>query len=87
MPRIQTKHHEGVAVQWTGDMDALRELKPYKGDIMARKRLDAPGILVLEGRANGAVVEEGDWVIKGPDDFLYPCRKDAFDKIYEVINE
>ena len=65
----------------------------------AQKPPDAPGaafasfglngmgqveIFTLEGIHTGKV---GDWIIRGVENELYPCRDDIFRKTYEPVDE
>jgi hypothetical protein len=40
-------------------------------------------IKTLEGEMIG---NEGDWIIKGINNELYPCKKDIFEKTYEKVD-
>lgn len=73
------------AVQWKGDnlaeildMDAERK-------VIKNKLSDALTIETLEGDHEA---KKFDWIIKGVNGELYPCKPDIFEKTYEkVIDE
>lgn len=45
---------------------------------------DGPGLLIptLEGVM---LANPGDWIIKGVEGELYPCKPDIFEKLYDLI--
>ena len=45
---------------------------------------NVPYIETLEGKL---WVSEGDWIIKGINGELYPCKPDIFEKTYEKVNQ
>lgn len=52
------------------------------GQILVRK--DAVEIVTLEGTMRG---DRGDWIIRGVQGELYPCKPDIFDATYEAVPE
>ena len=58
--------------QWWIDTKGITVLAPY----------DEALIPTLEGVMK---VSKGDWVIKGINDEIYPCKDDIFRKIYEKV--
>ena len=77
------------AIQFTGDnMDEFKEfvgaenIQCYleSGDGMFR-------IVSIKTDSGINSVGVGDWVIKGTEGEVYPCKPDVFDKIYEKVDE
>ena len=72
------------AIQWTGDnFDELATLggaHEYEQDFLS----DNVTIKTLEGDMKA---QKGDWVIKGVNGELYPCKPDIFEKTYEAVLE
>ena len=45
---------------------------------------DGPGLLILT--LGGPILAyPGDWIIKGVEGELYPCKPDIFDKIHDLV--
>lgn len=74
------------AVQLTKDsLDELAEFCGYNiGDV--ENPLHGNGILIetLEGNM---LASKGDWIIKGVNGEVYPCKPDIFEKTYEKVAE
>lgn len=69
------------AIQWTGDnWDEIAEFSPYgiKHNFLARSL----EIDTLEGKMTA---ECEDWIIKGVQGEIYPCKPDIFLKTYEAV--
>jgi hypothetical protein len=76
------------AVQWTGDN--WDEVASFMGSVaegneadIARQMAAADGrirICTLEGTMAASL---GDWIIRGVQGELYPCKPDIFDQTYE----
>ena len=88
------------AIQWTGDnMEAIAKFLdsayindnfvPLYGHNYRFKEtyyLHQPTLFIctLEGEMKARV---NDFIIKGVDGEFYPCRKDIFEKTYEIVND
>lgn len=77
------------AIQWDGMQTTyekiITELDPNKKYVLPLLRDSKIHIHTLEGDHEGRM---GDWVIKGVNGELYPCKPDIFKKTYEpVTNE
>lgn len=72
------------AVQWTGDNFA--DVAKLGDNIMGPygRELAHLEIPTLEGRM---VANLGDWVIRGVNGEVYPCKPDIFEKTYEPAQE
>ncbi|MEU4225816.1 hypothetical protein AB0F17_16100 [Nonomuraea sp. NPDC026600] len=83
MPRFRKRPVEIEAVQWTGDnvnelWDAFSAENIYGP---TEKNPDWLIITTLEGDMRANV---GDWIIKGVQGELYPCKPDIFEATYEA---
>ncbi len=85
------------AVKWTGlqsDLDKMiswfgvyRSLKNPSGkyeSISWDKLKSEINIETLEGTM---IASKGDWIIKGVEGELYPCKPAIFEKTYEEVND
>ncbi len=78
------------AVQWTGDSDsfnAIQKLNRHNPKhIISYDEGDKADVYLmiptLEGNMKALI---GDWVIKGVNGEIYPCKPDIFEKTYEEL--
>lgn len=72
------------AVQWTGDN--FGEIGAFSENIYGPYGKDIPHIEIetIEGRM---IANVGDWIIKGVEDEVYPCKESIFIKTYELVFE
>lgn len=72
------------AIQYDGTENSVVEILQMKETNSSAKsiRVDAGDLLIhtLEGVMRA---DKGDWIIKGVNGELYPCKPDIFDKTYE----
>jgi len=90
MSKYRKKPVEVEAVRYTGDN--LDEVKQFMGAQAKAEQglLPGPGrgmhegvyIYTLEGTMTASV---GDWIIRGVQGELYPCRPDIFEDTYEPV--
>jgi hypothetical protein len=77
------------AFQWPSNenlpdwaLDALRTgkiiqtLHPYKPNT---------SVLAVQTLEGTIYAQENDWIIKGVNDEIYPCKPDVFQKTYEMV--
>lgn len=87
MARYKTKHFEIEAVQFLGDLEAVREEFP---DINLDIEEDFAGfrnVIVYDHlQVTWVVVNNGDFIIKGMEGEFYPCAEKVFKAKYEVVN-
>ncbi len=67
------------------DMEG-QQMGGFVGDGDCDGDRDGPGLLIptLEGLMLG---KPGDWIIKGIDGELYPCKPDIFEATYEAVEK
>ena len=74
------------AIQYDGTENSVVEILQLKETASSARsiRVDAGDLLIstLEGVMRA---DKGDWIIKGVNGDLYPCKPDIFDKTYEPI--
>lgn len=74
------------AIQWMGDSAEFRKwLYSLGGGVELEVVIwnsDGLHIETLEGRMH---VSQGDWVICGTSNELYPCKPDIFAEVYEPV--
>lgn len=71
------------AVKWDGDFDT-------KPDWMRNNLslwVDVEGNLVIETLEGQMTADVGDFVIKGTEDEIYPCKPDIFQVSYDEVDE
>lgn len=69
---IEAVHYDGTfPTDFLGDTDSVRSAGDGTGSIE---------IITLEGTMRADV---GDWIIRGVQGELYPCKPDIFDATYE----
>ena len=92
MSKFRSKIVEIEAVQWSGKglsppiphwiVDCLVRGKGRPGSISRNgERLE---IFTLEGTMTAL---PGDWIIRGTEGELYPCKPSVFDRKYELVED
>lgn len=70
------------AVQWKGDnlaeVGTLGSAREYEQDFLSED-------LVIHTLEGDMTARKGDWIIKGINGELYPCKPDIFEKTYEPV--
>ena len=86
MPNFRKKPVVIEAIHYDGTENSVVEILQMKETNSSAKsiRVDAGDLLIhtLEGVMRA---DKGDWVIKGVNGELYPCKPDIFDKTYEPV--
>lgn len=82
------------AVQWNGLN--LEEIKDFVGDSLIynindaawKVGKDAPTVHIKIKTLEGTMVAKaGDYIIRGVNGEIYPCKADIFEKTYEEVTE
>lgn len=88
MPKYQKKQIVVDAIQWTGGnwSDVWDFINDEKGDMRTySQQLDKTiKIRTLEG---DMIANVNDWIIRGVEGEIYPCKPRIFDKTYEPVEE
>lgn len=71
------------AVQWLGSMGAVIELVGH--DLPTAGRPHPDGSLAIQTLEGTMIVSPNDWIIKGVNGEVYPCKPDIFEKTYEAV--
>lgn len=90
MPKFRSKEVEIEAVQWNGAgmspplpdwiKTALMKNPEEPGGIM--RMGDTIHVFTLEGTM---IARAGDWIIRGTEGELYPCKPSVFERKYEPV--
>lgn len=80
---VRVSKHMGLEPQWFADAVTNRAVITHGMGKFGEDRVYVE-IDTLEGRMLG---NEGDWIIKGVQGELYPCRNDIFAATYEAVAE
>lgn len=82
MPKFRKKPVVIEAVRWDGDLTTVEPLLIGSTTRELEQDLIDPSLVIrtLEGNMRADV---GDWIIKGVNGELYPCKPDIFEKTYE----
>lgn len=87
MPNFRKKPVVIEAIQYDGTENSVVEILQLKETNSSAKsiRVDAGNLLIhtLEGVMRA---DKDDWIIKGVNGELYPCKPDIFEKTYEPYN-
>lgn len=72
------------AVQWVGDVESFREIQALNPDakLFPQWKSDTIAIPTLEGELTANL---GDYIIKGVQGELYPCKPDIFKQTYDEL--
>lgn len=72
------------AVQWTGynDTEVFRFFEQGNRSVVFERAVDILLIPTLEGVMTA---KYGDWIIRGIQGELYPCKPDVFEQTYEMV--
>ena len=71
------------AFQWTGDADQIDDPVWIVEAIKTGKVIIGQGILQIETLEGVMEAKPGDWIIKGVQGEIYPCKPDIFEQTYE----
>lgn len=90
MPKFRSKVVEIEAIQWNG-MGLSLPIPEFILDAL-RKPMGSPGSIVRNGGFLEVHTLEGimsaspnDWIIRGTEGELYPCKPSVFERKYEAI--
>ena len=70
------------AVRWTGENDS--EILKFTSCDSVRIYYDEIEIHTLEGNM---IASKNDWIIRGIQGELYPCKPDIFEETYELVEK
>lgn len=84
MPKFKKKPIVVEAIQYDGTENSVVEILQLKETTNSSRSIlvDAEFLLIhtLEGVMRA---DKGDWIIKGVNGELYPCKPDIFEKTYD----
>ncbi len=84
--KFRKKPVEIEAVQWTGNIKEMTVfMKVSHVDCVSEE--GNRGALLIDTLEGQMTANQGDWIIKGVNGELYPCKPDIFDLTYEEYNK
>lgn len=72
------------AFLWTGDVDQAEDPVWIVEAIKTGKVIIVEDILQIETLEGVMQAQKGDWIIKGVQGEIYPCKPDIFEQTYEA---
>ena len=77
------------AVQWNGILSCLDEIKPFDRTVeLAQSFMERePAALIINTLEGDMRADYGDWIIKGVNGEIYPCKPDIFEATYESVDQ
>ena len=71
------------AIQWTGTN--VQDIQKLNRGVVIRRQIDDSGYYLAIPTLEGVMIaRKGDWIIRGVQDELYPCKPDIFKASYYV---
>jgi hypothetical protein len=84
MPRFRSKIVEIEAVNWNGEGLALGEIPEWLRTALMAEAVKRDGETLKINTLEGVMtVSPGDWIIRGTEGELYPCKPSVFERKYE----
>ena len=83
MPKFRKKPIVIEAVQFDGTKNNLAEISRLSYNI----GVYAPCVLAIKTLEGNMTASIGDWIIKGIQGEVYPCKDDIFRATYEPVEE
>lgn len=81
------------AIQWNGGVEVIDifhmagESLPRDGYKRVLKHNMADGTLTISTLEGDMVASLGDWIIRGVQGEVYPCKPDIFEQTYEAVDD
>lgn len=78
------------AFKWTGGPDQIEDplwiVDAIKSGRITFERSGMPSVyMVIETPQGAMTATPGDYIIRGVDDMIFPCKRDIFIKTYDFI--
>lgn len=83
MAKFRKKPVEIEAVRWEGGMAAFETVLEWGGGERTVSTLD--GQLFIETLEGTMCANIGDWIIRGVQGEIYPCKPDIFEATYDLV--
>ncbi|AEB25388.1 MULTISPECIES: hypothetical protein [Bacillus amyloliquefaciens group] len=91
MTKYRRKAAEIEALKWGGvTQDSIDNLRKFIGDEAYKERCfvyPASNRLKIITPSSEVIAQVGDYIIRGIEDELYPCKPDIFEKTYEKVSD
>lgn len=77
------------AIQWTGDNidEIIAFMYPQEPAYMGPQFSNADELIGIETLEGLMVASLNDWILRGVQKELYPCKPNIFQETYEKVNE
>lgn len=88
MARYRKKPVVIEAVQWTGDLvEMMKGMLDWPAGPVQTDLIPAVGPELYVRTSEGMMrADVGDWIIRGVEGELYPCKPSVFEKTYEAVD-
>lgn len=75
------------AIQYDGSQDSYDKLKEFCGDIVGiwSDSLTTIRVIYIQTLEGSMIISPNDYVIKGAQGEIYPCKPDIFHQTYESV--
>lgn len=83
--KYRKKPVEITAVQWDGRSATISQLAPFENATEPPTVSHSKGTLDITTLEGVMTAEIGDWIIKGVQGEIYPCKPDIFEQTYEAV--
>jgi hypothetical protein len=89
--KVRSKHLVLDAFQWTGDVyqkeDPVWAIEALKNGTLSFVNVETPLAMLRMKTSTGLLhAERGDWIINGVDGELFPCQREKFNQMYELLS-
>ena len=77
------------AIHWTGDNigDVMVFMAPAQPGYVGRQFSNADDLIAIDTPEGRMIAGKGDWIIRGIEGELYPCKPDIFKATYNSVEE
>ncbi len=75
------------AIQYTGREEDHPDLVEFFHPAEVEEKTSSPPKLLIRTLEGNMLASVGDWIIRGVQGELYPCRADIFEATYEEVTE
>ena len=86
MSRYRKKPVVIDAIQWDGTVKSAAEIA-RAFDVDAQRLSFGVGVLDIVTLEGGLHASPGDWIIRGVQGELYPCKPDIFEATYQPVTD
>lgn len=85
MSYYRKKSHVIEAFKWTGGPDQTEDPEWIIEAIRSGIVWFESGYMVIDTLEGNMIANQGDWIIRGINGELYPCKPDIFERTYDAV--